>query len=411
VVTKYLKILFIVVLANFVLISCASEPRKPLKPPLYTYMSKDVENVFILFDASRSMLTWQNDETRTKRFDIAKHTLTRMNRIMTCSNLSFKAGLRVLSHEECIGEKKTALVYGISDFSEPGLQDGIEQVKCAEGITYMKHALDAVHEDLKPTSGKIALIIISDGRPEFFDRDPMPAVEKLKKTYGARLAIHTIALGEEPEGRAIMDKIASIGQGSSVGFEDIKDMKGVLNFVENALGDDISDSDDDGAPDCIDKCPNTRRDCKIDDNGCPIDSDADGVPDCLDDCPDTPRGTRVNAQGCPFTEEKFVIQFNLDSDIIREDQKPLLDLAATLLLENPDINVTIEGHTCNLGTEEYNLDLSQRRAESAKAYLMSRGVAGSRMTTIGKGELYPIASNATEETRKLNRRIEFVVKN
>jgi OOP family OmpA-OmpF porin len=103
------------------------------------------------------------------------------------------------------------------------------------------------------------------------------------------------------------------------------------------------------------------------------------------------------------------IQFKLDSAEIKESSMIILDLAAAILSENPEIRVQIEGHTCDLGTPEYNLHLSQRRAESTKEYLVSRGISPSRMEAIGKGEDYPITSNANEMEREQNRRIEFMV--
>jgi OOP family OmpA-OmpF porin len=173
------------------------------------------------------------------------------------------------------------------------------------------------------------------------------------------------------------------------------------------------DTDGDGVPDFRDECPDTPEEAIVDERGCPLDTDGDGVPDFRDECPRTPKGVQVDEKGCPLKKEgKIILQgikFQFDSAAIEESSKIILDTAATILVENPDIRVRIEGHTCNIGTAEYNLDLSQRRAESTKEYLVSRGISSSRMETVGKGEAYPVASNATEGGRVENRRIEFVV--
>jgi len=173
------------------------------------------------------------------------------------------------------------------------------------------------------------------------------------------------------------------------------------------------DSDGDGVPDYQDKCPNTPKGVKVDKKGCPLDSDRDGVPDYKDKCPNTPRGTKVDEKGCPLVGEKLLIlrgiNFDFDSATIKEDSETILDEAVNTLKENPSIKTKIEGHTDATGTEEYNLGLSQRRADAVRDYLISQGIAGERLSTVGQGEAYPITSNDTREGRSKNRRIEFVV--
>lgn len=173
------------------------------------------------------------------------------------------------------------------------------------------------------------------------------------------------------------------------------------------------DSDGDGVLDSVDACPNTPIGVEVDERGCPLDSDGDGVPDYQDKCPNTPRGTKVDEKGCPIVGEKLLIlrgiNFEFDSATIKEDSETILDEAVNTLKENPSIKTRIEGHTDGTGTEEYNLGLSQRRADAVRAYLISQGIAGERLSTVGKGEAYPVVSNDTREGRSKNRRIEFVV--
>ena len=81
-----------------------------------------------------------------------------------------------------------------------------------------------------------------------------------------------------------------------------------------------------------------------------------------------------------------------------------------VLQKNADVRVTIEGHTCNIGTAEYNLALGERRANSVRDYLVSRGISADRFTTVSYGEERPKYDNAREETRRLNRRAALVVR-
>jgi len=84
---------------------------------------------------------------------------------------------------------------------------------------------------------------------------------------------------------------------------------------------------------------------------------------------------------------------------------------AAFLTQYPDRTVTIEGHTDNVGADDYNLGLSQRRANSVQQYLLAQGIAANRLTATGKGENYPVASNDTDTGRQQNRRVEVIIAN
>jgi len=113
----------------------------------------------------------------------------------------------------------------------------------------------------------------------------------------------------------------------------------------------------------------------------------------------------------PVVELMFEdVYFDFDRSTLRPEALRLLDDAVTRLMANPDKNIVIEGHTCNIGTAEYNLALGDRRAASVRTYLISRGVAASRLETRSYGEEAPKFDNAREETRRLNRRAALVVK-
>ncbi len=113
----------------------------------------------------------------------------------------------------------------------------------------------------------------------------------------------------------------------------------------------------------------------------------------------------------PVVELSFEdVYFDFDRSTLRPEALRLLDDAVTRLQANPGKNVIIEGHTCSIGTAEYNLALGERRATSVRQYLESRGVPASRMETRSYGEERPKYDNAREETRRLNRRAALVVK-
>jgi peptidoglycan-associated lipoprotein len=113
----------------------------------------------------------------------------------------------------------------------------------------------------------------------------------------------------------------------------------------------------------------------------------------------------------PVVELNFEdVYFDFDRSTLRPDALRLLDDAVAKLQANPTRNIIIEGHTCNIGTSEYNLALGERRARSVQNYLVSRGVSANRLEIVSYGEERPKFDNSREETRRLNRRAALVVK-
>ena len=114
----------------------------------------------------------------------------------------------------------------------------------------------------------------------------------------------------------------------------------------------------------------------------------------------------------PKVVEKIIlnaIRFDFDRAVIKPEFFPVLDEGINILQQHPGRKVIISGHTCSIGTNEYNMGLSERRAESVKKYLVQKGLDQQRLTVQGYGEEQPVADNTTIEGRKMNRRVEFEV--
>ena len=121
---------------------------------------------------------------------------------------------------------------------------------------------------------------------------------------------------------------------------------------------------------------------------------------------------QVNAPPPP-PKRKYVfedVHFDFDRYTLRPSASHVLDEVVAALGEDADLRIEIEGHTCNIGTAEYNLALSERRANSVREYLLSRGVGTARLQTVSYGEEHPMHDNSREETRRLNRRAALVVR-
>jgi OmpA-OmpF porin, OOP family len=181
------------------------------------------------------------------------------------------------------------------------------------------------------------------------------------------------------------------------------------------------DNDGDGIPDASDKCPNEPEDFDgfEDEDGCPDpDNDGDGVPDAQDQCPDqmeTHNGYQDD-DGCPdevpravqrFTGVIKGINFKTNEAEILKNSFRTLDGAVKVLKEYPDLRMEIQGHTDDVGDDDANMDLSQRRAESVKAYFVDKGIEENRLIARGYGKTQPLVAKTTKAARAKNRRVEF----
>ncbi len=193
------------------------------------------------------------------------------------------------------------------------------------------------------------------------------------------------------------------------------DVPGVADYE----GCPIPDTDGDGILDPDDQCVDVPG--VADYQGCPIpDSDRDGILDPDDDCDQEPEVLNgfEDHDGCPdeIPEEiaKFSgvirgIYFDTNKDVVKPKSEVVLTQALEVLAKFPEVRVEISGHTDSRGSREHNLDLSSRRAESVRAWLIERGIDGARLSTRGAGPDEPITSNKTRSGRASNRRIEFAL--
>ena len=139
----------------------------------------------------------------------------------------------------------------------------------------------------------------------------------------------------------------------------------------------------------------------------PADTDGDGVTDQIDRCPDTPRGVAVDAYGC--TRQGSItlegVGFEVNSATLTASSRDVLDSIAADLKKYPRLRIELQGHTDSTGADAYNMQLSQKRAESVRAHLIEQGVIPSQLTANGYGETQPVADNTTAEGRATNRRV------
>ena len=192
------------------------------------------------------------------------------------------------------------------------------------------------------------------------------------------------------------------------GINDDNDKCPTVAGLAKYQGCPVPDTDKDGINDEDDKCPNNPGVARY--QGCPVpDTDGDGVNDEEDKCPKV--AGPVDNFGCPVIGIKsYEIVFKTGSAVLLAKGKPILDTVVAYLKRNPDVEVTIDGHTDNTGSDKVNNPLSVKRAEATKKYLVSKGIKADRLVTAGFGSTQPVADNKTKEGREKNRRIEIKIK-
>jgi len=140
----------------------------------------------------------------------------------------------------------------------------------------------------------------------------------------------------------------------------------------------------------------------------PVDTDADGVEDEIDQCPDTISGATVDAKGCAAFEGSLDgVKFESGSARLTANAMIILDDAAAEIRKYPELKILVAAHTDSQGSAAFNQQLSQKRAESVRQYLIGKGVKAASLTAEGFGEAQPVASNDTAEGRAQNRRVEL----
>jgi outer membrane protein OmpA-like peptidoglycan-associated protein len=222
----------------------------------------------------------------------------------------------------------------------------------------------------------------------------------------------TLTAGRGIDEGVIHNVEALLGLSITLGRKDKKKPEPIVEAPPPGPGDKDGDGFLDPDDRCIDE-PGVAPD------GCPIrDKDGDGILDPEDQCIDEPetKNNYKDKDGCPdevpqevakFTGAIEGIFFDTDKATIKPKSRPVLDKAVKVLKDFPDVKVEISGHTDSTGDRTHNIELSQRRADAVKKYLVDHGITEDRMDTRGAGPDEPIADNTSKAGKAKNRRIEF----
>lgn len=335
------------------LIGCAGTPYNPapftpVNIDASAYNSK-VDAFVVVMDASSSMAH--------SKFHLAKDVVNQMNQ--TIPELNYQSALVGFGSGSCVKSENSGIVYGPATYRTTDFSNGLNRLECAGGVSPLEQGIDAGGNAVQG-SGQIALILISDFL-QINDDAVFSKVDALKAVHGDRLCIHTIKVGGNDLGGDLTAALANVNNcGSAVNAESLGSPAAMAGYVSDML---------------------------------------------LEPAPAAPV---VNYEKSTISASAL---FDYDrSDLKEEGKAAMSDLKKSIKARHSSVvNIDIIGHTDNTGSEEYNMDLSIRRAESVREYMVSKGVDASKINVYGEGESNPVASNETREGRAENRRVDIQV--
>jgi OOP family OmpA-OmpF porin len=321
-------------------------PFTPASIDTSAYAAK-VDAFVVVMDASSSMKFDYEDRSN---FYNAKDVVTHMNQ--TIPELGYQSALVGFGS----GSEDARVVYGPATYRTADFSNGLAMLECAGGVTPMADGVDVGGGTVKG-SGNVALILVSDFW-EINSDAVIATVDTLKANYGDRLCIHTIKVGDAALGGDLTAALAGVNScGSSVDAASLASSAAMAGYVTDVLL----------AP-----------------------------------------ATVVKYEKSTISASAL---FDHDRSNLKDEGKTALHaLDESIKAKGASVvDIDVIGHTDSDGTEEYNMGLSIRRAESVRDYMVSEGVDASIIDVSGEGESNPIADNATKEGRAENRRVDIHV--
>jgi OOP family OmpA-OmpF porin len=318
---------------------------------------KKIDSFLVIQDASSSM--GEKDPLTSdyyRKLNESKDLVNCMNNSLP-DNFDVNAGLRGFG--PFYSEK--GLIYGMAGYSKDGLGGAINSIGGTGGVTPMANALIHGAYDLLDNPGPKAVILFSDG-VNTDAASPAAAAASMKEMHGNNICIYTVLIGDDPKGKANMEQIADAGKcGYATDSTVIGSAQGMDKFVTDVF---LTKAARKPAPAPVMKKPAKKISMTLD------------------------------------------FEFDFDKAEVRAEHHGDAKMIADSLNKYSEATAQLEGHTDSVGTDEYNMALSRRRAESVKAYVVEKfNIDASRISTLGYGDSMPVASNDTEAGRQRNRRV------
>ena len=344
------------------LTACAGPSRVPsdsmTQPVDLDAFTPKVDTFVVLLDTSDSM---EDGGEQNDKFQTALDLVASFNKAVP--DMDFQSGLILFGKGagNCTGHSMANQIYGMTGYNTGDFLGALNAIECTGGGTPIGDALDMAASGLPETAGNVAVFVFSD-----FMWDDASAVRAagaaLKEQHGDKLCLHAIQVGDYRGSDALVsDMTSGTGCGGVVSAADLASPEAMTAYAAATLMSPLE------------------------------------VP---------PAAMEYEQQTLSST-----MLFGLDSAVLSASGEAELRKLAAYINElgSSAGDIDVIGHTCNLGSEMYNQDLSLRRAEAVAAFLVQQGVASDLIDVSGMGESSPVASNDTRTGRSENRRVEIQI--
>ena len=353
---------FIAAFSLVALAACSSTPYAPVvsqaDPIDLTMYEQKADTFVVLLDASGSM---NNDDAGRPRIYDAQDWTASFNNVIP--PLDFDAGIVTYGKGatgSCIGYGIASILYGPTDYNKTDFANALGSIECAASTTPIADALVSttgiLSEEEGEEAGQVAVIIVSD----YNWNDPsavQEALAQLRSEHEGSICVHTVKVGNDTSHDALIASLTDTsGCDSAVASADVASGEALTGYAASTL---------------------------------------------------------LSSLGLAYETHSFSAHmlFDFDKSILKEEGKAELHKLDEMIkskgMSVRDIDVV--GHTDSVGTEVYNQELSEQRANAVKAYMVSEGIDSRILDVMGKGELQPVATNDTDEGRAQNRRVEVHV--
>lgn len=358
-----------------------------------------LNQLVIVLDASISMI---DPYMGQEKFQTAILTLHHMNAAL--SNIQPSIGFYVLGTGACHFCEKAKPLFHISPYQESRLDISHLKKINPGGETPLHIALEAVNKEFQSRTGKMGLIIISDF--EIKNAQIKNALIPLIGRYGSRLSIGCLTVGKPERKMELSKTLTSLHPDIRCLYaDDLLAYNELKKFVHAFFLQPVFDQDLDRVPDQKDLCEKTPLNAWVDATGCPKDSDGDGVFDGLDQCENTYKGADIDENGC---WQIPVLFYEQNQFFMTRKQEKRLD-SFSKIIEKNNICIEIQGHADSSGSKQKNEEISYKRAQSVKAYLLSLGLRHYQMKIKVFGESIPMDHRHALMKNATQRRVTFEV--
>ncbi len=371
-------------------------------------MIKKVEKFMLIFDATASMTKEYHGQAK---FDFAKQLALCMNK--TIPPIGLQAGLRTFG-----SPVYTTLLHDLTEYGVDDYDSAIRSILAPDGASPLAMAIDATNGDLQDISEPTAVIIISDA--EEMDISPELSVEEIKNKLGETITFYTVLVGDDPAGKKVMEGIAKVGGGFSINADNLvapgqmqafvrkvfltkaapkkniiillPDRQGKVGKVEVTTSEGTQIIDKAGYSVGFNKAEDIRNE--------PTLVKEKTIQEVF--------GSALKAM--PGEPRRFTLFFKNDSTELVKQSNSSLPAIIKFIKSVDKPYISIEGYADRVGSDDYNLRISHRRALYVRELLVTKGIDPSSVDLTFYGENHPLVDTDDGVSALQNRRVEIYIK-